>query len=336
MMSPDRTGADNVSITRLAEIRICLGLLCLSPCLVTAGAADASATPAQQARSQIDTVIGQSVETLAVLSTQSEVSTGGYKFNIHQTDGQATKAPWTLDLGGRKSLGDTGLQWTPVFSGGVGFADFTDHFLNSPLEGNSSEYQTLAAAAALGPRIYLIHDFSILPSMGLIYGYTQNNFHAANIEGEDFEQAQRNGLVDWHAQTISITPSCELRYLVKPDPWQITVYSTYSYYETWPIERSTDALSFQSNSAAWVNGLDVDYRTNRYLLDCPIHLGGRFSRTDLYGGLRQSLATNDFYQIGFRVTLDVHGKIPLLDRLGVGAAYVWGEGFHGYTVGIEL
>jgi hypothetical protein len=305
-------------------------------CLMLLPTVAMSATTQQQANSQIDTVIGQSVETLSVLSTQSAVSTGGYKFAIHQTDGQATKAPWTLDLGGRKSLGETGLEWTPVFSGGVGYADFTDHFLNMPLEGNSSEYQTLAAAAALGPRIYLTHELSILPSMGLIYGYTQNNFHAINAEGEDFEQAQRDQLVDWHAQTISITPSCELRYLVKPDPWQFTLYSTYSYYQTWPIERSTDALSFRSNSAAWVNGLDVDYRTNRYLFDCPIHVGGRFSRTDLYGGLRQSLATNDFYQIGIRFTLDVHGKIPLLERFGFGAAYVWGAGFHGYTVGIEL
>jgi hypothetical protein len=303
---------------------------------ITSLRAEAATTPTQQARSQIDTVIGQSVETLSVLTTQSAISTGGYKFNIHQTDGQATRAPWTLDLGGRKSLGDTGLEWTPVFSGGVGYADFTDHFLNLPLEGNSSEYQTLAAAAALGPRIYLTHDFSILPSMGLIYAYTQNNFHAANMQGEDFEQAQLDKLVDWNAQTISITPSIELRYLVKPDPWQITVYSTYAYYETWPIQRSTDALSFRSNSGVWINGLDVDYRTHRYLFDCPIHLGGRFSRTDLYGGIRDSLAANYFYQLSLRVTIDVNGKIPLLDRLGVGVGYVWGEGFHGYSVGIEL
>jgi hypothetical protein len=281
-------------------------------------------------------VIGQSVETLSVLSTQSAISTGGYKFTIHQTDGQATKIPWTIDLTRRQSLGDTGLFWAPVFSGGVGYADFTDHFVNRPLEGNASEYQTLAAAVGLGPRIYLTHEFSVLPSFGLIYGYTQNNFHAFNIEGEDFEQAQRNGLVDWHAQTITITPSIELRYQVKPDPWEITVFSIYSYFQTWPIERSTEALSFQSNSAAWVNGVDVDYRTRFRLLDCPIYLGGRFALTDLYAGLRQSLATNNFYQLGGRITFDVHGQLPIITRLGVGAAYVWGEGFHGYSVGIEV
>jgi len=325
-----------VSTIRLAEIRVCLGLLCLSLSFETVRAANPTASLAQQERSQIDTVIGQSVETLSVLSTQSAISTGGYKFSIHETDGQATRAPWTIDLAPREPLGDTGLSWTPVFSGGVGYADFTDHFVDKPLEGNASEYQTLAAAVGLGPRIYFTPEFSVLPSMGLIYGYTQNNFHALNPLGDEFEQAQRNGLVDWHVQTMTITPSIELRYLVKPDPWEFTLFSTYAYFDTWPIERSTSALSFRSNSGSWVNGADLDFRTQYRLFDCPVHLGGRFALTDLYGGLRQSLATSNFYQIGGRITLDTRGKIPLIDRLGVGIAYVWGEGFHGYSVGIEL
>jgi hypothetical protein len=281
-------------------------------------------------------VIGQGVETFAVLTTQSAISTGGYKFNIHDADGQATKIPWTVDLTDRQPLFATGMEWAPVFSGGVGYADFTDKFRMRPLAGNESEYQTLAAAAALGPRIFLTPDFSILPSLGFIYGYTENNFRALNTLGTEFEQAQRGHLVDWHAQTLTVTPSIELRYVVKPGPWTIMLFSDYSYYQTWPVERSTESLSFQSNSNAWVNGIDADFRTELSLFDCPVHLGGRFSRTDLYGGLRQSLGTNNFYQIGGRITLDTRGKLPLLERVGIGLAYVWGSGFSGYTVGIEF
>ena len=77
-----------------------------------------------------------------------------------------------------------------------------------------------------------LRNSASLPSMGLIYGYTQNNFHALNPLGDEFEQAQRHGLVDWHVQTMTITPSIELRYLVKPDPWELTLFleSTYAYF----------------------------------------------------------------------------------------------------------
>lgn len=303
-----------------------------------AGIASATApfSAVRQPAARFDTAVGQGVEALAVLSTQSSISTGGYRFRVAGADGEVVKVPWTTDPAYRLPLSDSGLYWAPVVSGGVGYGDFKTLFPNGELVGNQSEFRTAAVAAAFGPRIYLNSQFSVLPSLGGIYGYSQNEFHALNAAGEQFASTARGTLVDWRAQTLTLAPSIELRYVLERGPWTLKLTSNYSYFQTWPVERSTQALNFRSDSSALVNGIDLGFQTPLRVLDFPLHVGGSFSRTDLFSGLGHSLDVDHFYRVGVRFVLNSRGAVPWLDRLGIGAAYVWGHGFGGYSVGIEL
>ena len=130
-------------------------------------------------------------------------------------------------------------------------------------------------------------------------------------------------------------PSFELQYKKTFGRWTPKVTSAFAYFNTQPISRSTDALSFRSDSKIWVNKFDLDYLTAWQVYDCPVHLGGDVSRTDLYRGLRGALGTDHFYETDGRVTFDVLGKLWKVKSVGLTGGYFWCGAFNGYSVGLQ-
>ena len=111
--------------------------------------------------------------------------------------------------------------------------------------------------------------------------------------------------------------------------------STYTYFATVPIERSTDAYSFTSESQTWNNRVEVDVVTPWAVAGWPLVVGGFFNRGELYGGLRQSLKTDHYYSTGARVALDPQGRLWKVTRIGLAGSYFWSESFSGWTLGID-
>jgi hypothetical protein len=312
--------------------------LALVVCLCLVGGVRHAAAPPgpslQDARDQLDQVVGNRVEATAVLGGQ--VPQGGlFGWSFNDVAAGVLKYPWGLELGAPRPLGTGGLTWTPVLLGSVGAAYFTNHFRNGPLDGNESTYTTYSLGAGGGPRIGLLPDLSVLPSLSLLYAYTENDFDAGTDRGRGVEQAVDGRLVNWHAHTLTFIPSLELRYRPTFGPVTLALTSTYSYFATIPIARSTDAYSFTSDSQVWSNRVEVDVVTPWAIAGWPLVVGGFFNRGELFGGLRDSLKTDHFYATGTRVALDPKGRLWKLTRIGLAGSYFWSDSFSGWTLGID-
>ena len=283
---------------------------------------------------QLDTAIGQRVEATAVLGTQNIASRAGLGWSLNGADGSIYKIPWNFQLRDPAALGDSGMTWAPVIDGGLGYGWFVNHFQNNVLSGNESDFRTVALGLGVGPRFYFGDSgFSVLPAFGLLYAYTDNDFKAHTPLGQ---QVVADGqYVNWNVQTISLVPSFEVQYKKRFGPWTPKVTSAFAYYNTQPISRSTDALSFRSNSTVWANKMDLDYLTAWKLYDCPVHFGGDVGRTDLFQGLRGALGTDHYYETDGRMTLDVLGRFWKVKSVGLSGGYFWCGAFNGYSIGLE-
>ncbi len=283
---------------------------------------------------QLDSAIGQRVEATAVLGTQSITSRAGLGWKLNDADGTIYKIPWDAELRDPTDLGIEDLKWSPEILGGAGYGRFINHFNNNTLAGNESNFRTVALALGGGPRIYFGDSgFSVLPAFSLLYAYTENDFDANNRVGQAI--AVNGQYVNWNAHTISVVPSFEVRYKKTFGRWTPKVTSNYAYYNTQPIARSTDALSFRSQSSVWANKFDLDYLSAWKFFNCPIHFGGDIGRIDFYQGLEGALGTDHFYQTDGRVTFDLPNRFPVFSSLGFSGGYFWCQAFTGYSIGLE-
>ena len=282
---------------------------------------------------QLNTAIGQRVETAVVLGTADSITTGGYRWRLNDASGDITRGTWQFNIGDKHEIDNSGLNYQWNYDGGVGYANYTDLFLSGPLIGNREKFQSYALGSSVGPRVFLTDDLSVMPEIGLIYGYTVNEF-------DDFTGIANpilDTLVNWHVQTLSVTPSIQGQYArTFFGALKLQARSNYAYYSTFPIERSTGALSFRSNSEVWQNSLDLDYKTAVRLLGCDLHLGGTVSRTDLFDGIQAALDVDHYYNVSGRVYFNTAGKLLILSKLGVTGSYTWGHAFHGYSVGAVI
>ena len=282
---------------------------------------------------QLDTAIGQRVEATAVLGTQSITSRAGLGWKLNDADGTIYKIPLDFALRDPLPLGDSGVTWAPEMMAGLGYGGFVNHFNNNVLAGNQSDFQTVALALGAGPRFYFGDSgFSVRPAFALLYAYTENDFHANNALGQ---QVAANGqYVNWNVQTMSFVPSFQLQYKKTFGRWTPKVSSDFAYYNTQPITRSTDSLSFTSASMVWANKLDVDYLTPWAVFDCPVHFGGDVSRSDFYQGLSGALGTDHYYQTNGRVTFDVLDHLWMFKSVGFSGGYFWCQAFHRLFPGV--
>ena len=311
-------------------------LLALVLCLIGAACpAAAQPTPSLgDVKSQLDQVVGNRVEATAILGGQ--VPQGGlFGWSFNDVAAGVVKYPWGLDLGVPRPLGVGELTWTPVLLGSVGFAYFTNRFRDGPLEGNESTYTTYSLGLGGGPRIGLLPDLSVLPSVSLLYAYTENDFDAGTDLGQRVEQGVNGRLVNWHVHTLTFIPSLELRYKPTFGPVTLTLASTYSYFTTIPVSRSTDAYSFTSDSQIWNNRVELDIVTPWSIAGWPLVAGGFLNRGELFDGLRQSLKSDHFYATGAHVSFDPKGRLWKLTRIGLAGSYFWSDSFSGWTLGLD-
>jgi solitary outer membrane autotransporter-like beta-barrel protein len=307
--------------------------------VLTAAVASAQTVP-PGAVEQLDHLIGSRVETFAVLDTQSGVAGGTYASKVNDTDLAITRVTGRGDVTGKHPLGDTGILWSVVVEGGIGYGTFENNFDDGALAGNRSTVTSIAVFGGTGVRFTVWEDLSLAPTVGLIYAHTDNDFEARNDVGRNIVQLAGSGavndVVNWSADTITVVPGIELRYRHLFGSVQLTLKSLFKYFHTEPIERSTTALSFESSSQWWFNEIDVEWRMPVYLWGRQLRTGAYFARSDLFGGLEESFGTDHFYQAGGRLVMDVQGLLWKLEYIGLGAGYFWSDRFSGWTIGAEV
>ena len=289
---------------------------------------------------QIDHVIGSRIETFTILDTQSGASGGTYASKVNDADITITRVTGRGDVGPKRPLGDSGILWSPMLEGGIGYATFENHFDGGTLEGNKSTVSNLAAFLGGGVRFTIWDDWSLAPTFGVIYAHSENDFDAQNDVGRQVEQLAgsrgTSDILNWSADTLTVVPGLEARYRHLFGSVQVTVKSLFKYFHTFPIERSTTALSFESTSQWWLNELDVEWRMPLYLWGRQLRTGAYVSRSELFGGVADAFDTDYMYQAGGRLVIDIQGLLWHVEYLGVGAGYFWNDKFSGWSVGAEI
>ena len=301
----------------------------------TSGVARAQTLP-PGALDQFDHLVGSRIETFAVLDTQSGASGGTYTSKVNDTDLSITRVTGRGDAGPKRPLGDTGLLWSPVIEGGIGYGTFNNHFDGGALDGNKSTVTSLAVFLGGGVRFTAWEDWSLAPNFGVIYAHTENDFEARNDLGRNVLELAGDNLVNWSADTITLVPGIEARYRHLFGSVQLTVKSLFKYFHTQPIERSTTDLSFESTSKWWLNEVDVEWRMPLYLWGRQLRTGAYFSRAELSGGIEETLKTDHLYNAGGRFVMDIQGLLWHVEYVGVGAGYFWSDKFSGWTIGAEI
>ena len=298
-------------------------------------AAAQAAPPLADIRDQLDQVVGNRVEATVILGGQEVPQGGLFTWSFNGVDAGILKYPGSVELGDPRPLGVGGLTWTPVILGSVGTAYFVNKFRDGPLTGNESTYTTYSLGLGGGARMGLLPDLSVLPSFGLLYAYTENDFDAGTEPGRAAEQAVEGRLVNWHTHTLTFMPALALRY--RPTFGRVTLglTSSYTYFATVPLARSTEAYSFTSESQVWNNRVELDVATPWTVAGWPLLAGVFLDRGELFGGLRQSLKTDHFYSTGAYVALDPGGRLWKLKQIGLAGSYFWSETFSGWTLGID-
>jgi len=304
--------------------------------LGVAGPAAAQPAPSvDEIRDQLDRVVGNRVEATVILGGQQVPQAGLFGWQFNNVDATIIKYPWSVELGAPRPLGAGSLAWTPVLLGSAGVARFANHFQGGPLQGSTSTYRTYSLGLGAGPRMWLLPELSLLPSFSLLYAYTENDFDATTDRGRAAEALVDGRLVNWRTHTMTFIPSLELRYRKTWGPATLELMSTYAYFTTVPLARSTEAYSFQSDSQVWSNRAALDVVTPWAVRDWPIVVGAFLGRAELGGGLRESLKSDHVYSSGGHVALDPRGRLWKVTRIGIAGSYFWAGSFSGWTLGLD-
>jgi hypothetical protein len=285
---------------------------------------------------QLDTLIGDRVEVMSILGTQSGASGGTYLFDANDTALDIFRITGRGDVGSPRPIGDSGVGWNPVFEGGIGRAAYTNRFNTSQLAGNDSEVSTIAASLGAGARFTFLERFSIAPTFGVIYSHSENEFTARTDVGRAVLARADGSLVNWDADLFTIAPGLEGRYRHLIGPVTIELTSVYKYFQTWPIRRSTEALSFESHSQWWRNELDVDLRLPLFAFGRQFRTGAYAARSELFDGLENAFGASYLYDVGGRFVVDLLGVLWKVEWIGIGGGYFWNENFSGWTVGVDI
>ena len=86
-----------------------------------------------------------------------------------------------------------------------------------------------------------------------------------------------------------------------------------------------------------MNKIDVDVPLGKTLFGHELRTGGFFSRTDLFGDIKDGLGNNDhIYEVHGRLVLDYLNQLWKVQWIGLGGSYLWGRTFTGYSFGLDL
>ena len=286
---------------------------------------------------QLDTMIGNRIEALAILGSQNGVSGGTYLSNVNDTAIEVVKLTGRGDMSSPKPLGDSGVGWNLLLEGGIGRGTFNNRFDTNQLQGNDGKVDTFSLALGAGVRFTFWERLSVAPTFGVIYSHTEQEFTARTDAGRAVLARFNGTLVNWDADTYTLVPGIEGRFRQPLGPIVLLeLTSMFKYFDTRPIQRSTQALSFESQSQWWRNEVDVDFRLPLWVFERQLRTGVTFARSELYEGLRETFHSDHIYDVGGRLVVDLLGALWKVEWLGIGGAYLWGEDFSGWTIGADI
>jgi hypothetical protein len=288
--------------------------------------------------SLIRSATGSRVEAMTILGGDFALAGGYYKFSGRsQTTMDVSKFGGAGDVGEPEKLGDLNVAWQPRLQGSMGFVDATSDIRSGALKGGTNRFRTFAIQLGAGARFWLTDHLSLAPTLTGMYGHTSNEYAPTGaVAPASLNQASQLGLVGWDENTWTVRPALNVQYVFTWDRTIVTLSSDPALFHTESFSSSNENEFVNGESASLVNKLDVDIPLGRQLYGHELRTGGYFSRTDLYGDLRDGLDTQHLYEVHGRLVLDFLNQFWKVQWMGIGGSYLWGSNFTGWTVGADV
>lgn len=312
--------------------------------LITAlpNAAQAQISPSQV--KVLQNAIGARVDALTILGGDFGFSDG----NFHSTgalrpgagadvDTSVTKVGGDGDVGNPRPLGDLNIGWQPRLQGNMGYLESTDHIRASALAGDTSEFRAFAIEFGGGARFWLSRNFSLAPTIMVLYGRTDDTYSAQSDFGrQNLADLRQLGLIDWSVDTWTLRPALNAQYIIALGRAFITLSSDATGFYTHGFDRSNVHVRVGGNSGFVTNKIDLDIPLDVGLYGHELRSGGYVSRTELFGDLQTGLTVQHLDEVHARLVMDFLNQLWKLQWLGVGASYLWGTNISGWTVGADV
>ena len=311
---------------------------CIAPLLVglLSPCAHAQITPAEA--NLVRSGIGNRVEALTILGGDYGLAGGTYdSTGRNHVDMSVSKFGGSGDIGDPQQLGDLPIGWQPRLQGSMGYVDAKNHLNSGLLDGDISEFRTFAIQFGGGVRLWWNDSLSVAPTLMGMYGHTSNEYSAAStFMVNNLPRARQLGLVDWNTSTWTVRPSLNIQYVYLWERTVFTLSSDPTYFHTKSFGSSSPNINISGSSESLANRFDVDVPLGKELYGHELRTGGFFSRTELYGDLKEGLNTDHLYEVHARLVLDFLNQFWKAQWIGIGGSYLWGSNFNGWTVGADI
>ena len=284
-------------------------------------------------------IIGDRIEAVTVLGGDYGISGASYRGDNKNTI-DISKFGGSGDIGGsfpKPLFDDSPIKWQPRVQGNMGYLVGKNTFRSGDLEGDTSKYYTYAIQFGGGARFWFNEHLSLAPTLMGMYGHTHENYIATSATGQSlYKDAIAAGLINWNVDTWTIRPAGNLQWIQDFGRIRVTLSSDGTYFHTEDFGGSDNHPSVNGNSETWENKIDIDIPLGKELFGHELRTGGYFSRTEFYGSMEDGLDIDHMYEIHYRVVLDFLGELWKFQWIGVGASYMWGNNFTGYSFGADV
>lgn len=286
---------------------------------------------------ELNNEIGGEVETLAILGGESAFSGGFYNSDVDDTNIDLTKVAFKFELWEPNPIGESRWKWSPVIQGAFGYISDEAVFETGPLIGNGLNSETYVGQLGGGGRFYVNDYISSATTLGLIYSHNSEEFTANNPFGQFVKDNFSGILVDLEIDALTITPNVDLRYeRLFGGFFKLKLETVYKYYHTFEIESNSPILDFTSSSHTWKNEIDGEFWTPLKLWQGPIKVGASIARTQLWGGVKNTLEDSHIWGTSWRLFWDPNGKAWIFTGIGFGGGHFWSDNVSGSSFGIYI
>ncbi|MBV8208470.1 MAG: Solitary outer membrane autotransporter beta-barrel domain [Burkholderiaceae bacterium] len=290
-------------------------------------------TPSQANR--ITSAIVNRVEALTIEGGDLGLTGGSYRIrgSDDDMDMNISKFGGSGEIGEPRRLGDSNVAWQPRVQGSMGIVDADSHSHPTSRNGVGGEFATFAIEFGGGARFWLSDQFSLAPTLMGMYGHTSDNPPAPASSSQT--QTGANAKLGWSADTWTVRPALNIQYAITWNRTIFTLSSDATFFHT-ESAGGSNSNNVEGNAGTLANGVDIDIPLRKQLFGHELRTGGYFSRTELFGDLKDGLDTEHVYEVHGRLVLDFLNQFWKVQWLGVGGSYLWGTNFSGWTVGADV
>lgn len=319
-----------------------LGLAALL--LVSALPNDAQAQISPSQATLLQNAIGARVDAMTILGGDFGLSDGSFHSTGALRPGSATNVDTSVtklggdgDVGDPMPLGDLNIGWQPRLQGNMGYLESDNHLLTPLLAGDTTKLRTFAIEFGGGARFWTSQNFSLAPTIMVLYGRTDDTYLAQSAFGQkNLPELRQLGLADWSVDTWTLRPALNVQYIIAIDRTFITLSTDATGFYTHGFDRSNANVRVGGNSGFVTNKIDVDIPLDVEFYGHELRTGGYLSRTELLGDLKTGLGVQHLNELHARLVMDFLNQLWKVQWLGVGASYLWGPNFDGWTIGADV